>query len=203
MSTSPALPALPGDGAGTSPGQVPLHGSFAVERDLAASPDRVFAAYADISVRERWFRIPGSAADAHHSLDFRVGGSEESRGVFTPLGDAGPAERISYRSVFWDLAPGARLVFGYELALNEVRRWVSLVTVELSPLAAGAGTRLRHCEQYVFLAYSADGAQDVAHLAGSTRLQLNGLAAILLPPALPPGNRLNHHEGSCQARRLS
>ncbi len=125
--------------------------------------------------------MPGSAADASHSLDFRVGGSEESHGVFAPLGDAGPAERISYRSVFWDLAPGARLVFGYELVLNEIRRWVSLATVELSPLAAGAETRLRHYEQYVFLAYSADGAQDVAHLSGSTRLQLNGLAAVLLP----------------------
>ena len=160
-------------------GQVPIHGSFAVERDLAAPPSRVFAAYADVAVRRRWFRMPGSPADAHHSLDFRVGGSEESRGVFAPLGELGPAERISYRSVFWDLVPGSRLVFGYEVLLNDVRRWVSLVTVELSSLDSGAGTRLRHSEQYVFLAYSGDGADDVAHLSGSTRLQLNGLAASL------------------------
>lgn len=164
----------------TSLSQVPIHGSFTVERDLAASPSRVFAAYADVAVRRRWFRIPSSPADAFHSLDFRVGGSEVSRGVFAPLGDLGPEERISYRSVFWDVVPGSRLVFGYELLLNDVRRWVSLVTVELSPLAAdGSATRLRHCEQYVFLAYSEDGAHDVAHLAGSTRLQLNGLAAAL------------------------
>lgn len=167
------------DDPGTSVGQVPLHGSFAVERDLAASPDLVFSAYADVSVRRRWFRIPGDPARAHHSLDFRPGGSEVSRGVFAPLGDLGPEERIAYRSVFWDVAPGSRLVFGYELVLNDVRRWVSLVTVRLSPLASGAGTRLRHCEQYVFLAYSEDGAQDVAHLKGSTQLQLNGLAAAL------------------------
>ena len=101
-----------------------------------------------------------------------------SRGVFAPLGDLGPEERVSYRSVFWDVVPGSRLVFGYELLLNDVRRWVSLVTVELSALPADA-TRLRHCEQYVFVAYSGDGAHDVAHLAGSTRLQLNGLAAAL------------------------
>ena len=157
-----------------------MHGSFAVERDLAAPPPLVFAAYADVSVRRRWFRIPGDPARSHHSLDFRPGGSEESRGVFAPLGDLGPEERISYRSVFWDIAPASRLVFGYELALNDVRRWVSLVTVELSSLPpAGQGTRLRHCEQYVFLAYDGDGAHDVAHLAGSTRLQLNGLAAAL------------------------
>ena len=164
-------------GAGTSLGQVPIHGSFAVERDLAAPPALVFSAYADVSLRRRWFRIPGSPADAHHSLDFRVGGSEVSRGVFAPLGDLGPEERIAYRSVFWDLVPASRLVFGYELVLNDVRRWVSLVTVELS--AQAAGTRLRHSEQYVFLAYADDGAHDVAHLKGSTQLQLNGLAAAL------------------------
>ena len=161
-------------------GQVPVHGSFAVERDLAASPSGVFAAYADVSVRRRWFRMPGSPADAYHSLDFRVGGGEVSRGVFAPLGDLGPEERISYRSVFWDVVPASRLVFGYELLLNDVRRWVSLVTVELSSLAPdGPVTRLRHSEQYVFLAYDGDGAQDVAHLKGSTQLQLNGLTAAL------------------------
>jgi len=53
------------------------------------------------------------------------------------------------------------------------------VTVELSALPAGGGTRLRHTEQYAFLAYTDDGAQDLAHLKGSTNLQLNGLAAAL------------------------
>ena len=159
-----------------------------MERDLAAPPDLVFSAYADVSVRRRWFRMPGSPADAYHSLDFGVGGSEVSRGVFAPLGELGPAERISYRSVFWDVVPGSRLVFGYELMLNDVRRWVSLVTIELSPVASVAGTRLRHSEQYVFLAYAEDGAHDVAHLKGSTQLQLNGLAAAL--DAIEP------HEGT-------
>jgi hypothetical protein len=42
-----------------------------------------------------------------------------------------------------------------------------------------AGTRLRHTEQYAFLAYPGDGSQDVAHLRGSMNLQLNALAAAL------------------------
>jgi uncharacterized protein YndB with AHSA1/START domain len=167
------------DGPATSPGQVPLHGSFAVSRDLSASPDLVFAAYADVSVRRRWFLMPGPAADAQHSLDFRVGGGEVSSGVFAPSGIAGSEERISYRSVFWDVVQDSRVLFGYELVLNGVRRWVSLVTVSLSPLPNLPGTQLRHAEQYVFLAYSGDGAQDVAHLKGSTNLSLNGLAAAL------------------------
>ncbi len=159
-----------------------LHGSFTVERDLAASPGHVYSAYADFTVRRRWFRMPGDSSRGSHELEFRVGWHEVASGVFAPAGEA--EEALSYRSTFWDLEPGARIVFSYSVALNGVRRWASLVTVSLSarPLPAapsGAGTRLRHTEQYAFLAYDGDGAHDVAHLKGSLPLQLNGLAAAL------------------------
>ena len=35
------------DGPGAALTQAALHGTFTVERDLAASPDHVYAAYAD------------------------------------------------------------------------------------------------------------------------------------------------------------
>ena len=159
--------------------QAVLHGSFTVERDLAASPDRVYAAYSDFAVRRRWFRMPGDPAHGSHELDFRVGGHEAVSGVFAPTGEA--EEALEYRAAFWDLEPGARIVFGYSVSVNAVRRWASLVTVSLSalPLPSGEGTRLRHTEQYACLAYDGDGAQDIAHLKGSLPLQLNGLAAAL------------------------
>ncbi len=181
-----------------------LHGSFTVERELAASPGRVFSAYADVAVRRRWFRMPGDPARAFHELDFRVGGHEAASGVFAPTGEA--EEVLEYRSAFWDVAPGARIVFSYSFTLDGVRRWASLVTVSLSAVSlpavslptvslpavsvpavslpaapTGEGTRLRHTEQYVYLAYSGDGAQDIAHLKGSMNLQLNALAAALSP----------------------
>jgi uncharacterized protein YndB with AHSA1/START domain len=157
-----------------------LAGEFSLERDLAAAPAPVFAAYgADPALRRRWFRVPGDPSQAIYQLDFRPGGGEVSQSRFAPSGVAGTEELIEYRSVFWDLVPAARLVLGYELVLDGVRRWVSQVTVELSARDGGAGTWLRHTEQYVFLAYSGDGAGDVAHLAGGTRLQLNGLAAVV------------------------
>jgi uncharacterized protein YndB with AHSA1/START domain len=169
-------------------GQPALTGVFSVERSLAAPPERVFAAYAEPELRRRWLRIPGDPASSHYELDFRPGGHEVRRGRFAPAGIAGTEELIEYRAVFWDIVPGSRLVFGYELALDGVRRWVSLVTVELSALpgetradgtrADGAGTRLQHTEQYAYLAYS-DAAREIAHLKGSTALQLNGLAAAL------------------------
>ena len=165
------------DGPGTATRQEVLHGSFTVERDLPAPPDRVFSAYADFAVRRRWCRMPGDPARASHELDFRVGGHEAATGVFAPTGEA--EEKLEYRSAFWNLDPGTRIVFGYSVTVDDVRRWASLVTVELSALPAGDGTRLRHTEQYAYLAYAGDGAQDIAHLKGSMNLQLNGLAAAL------------------------
>ena|ERR1700750_1205904 len=165
------------DGPGAALAQAALHGTFTVERDLAASPDLVYSAYADVSVRRRWFRMPGDPSRASHELDFRLGGHEAAVGVFAPTGET--EETLEYRSVFWDLEAGSRIVFGYSFTLDGVRRWVSLVTVELSALADEAGTRLRHTEQYVYLAYAGDGAQDIAHLRGGVNLQLNGLAAAL------------------------
>jgi uncharacterized protein YndB with AHSA1/START domain len=203
-----------GPGAATgqaATGQAALAGSFSVERDLAASPDRVFAAYAEPGLRRRWLRIPGDAADTRYELDFRAGGRELRRGRFAPAGAGGAEELIEYRAVFWDIVPGARLVFSYELVLDGVRQWVSLVTVELSAGSGGAlggaaggaaggapGTRLRHTEQYVYLAHSGDGTQEIAHLRGSTRLQLNGLEAALSRPG--PGARGASRTGAAGRR---
>ena len=67
-----------------------------------------------------------------------------------------------------------------EVQVNDIRRWVSLVTIELRP--RDAGTHLSHTEHYAFLAWTGDGRHDVAHLKGGTRLQLNGLLAAVSNP---------------------
>jgi ferric-dicitrate binding protein FerR (iron transport regulator) len=71
-------------------------------------------------------------------------------------------------------------VYTYAFTLDGIRLWVSLVTREFA--ANDNGTRLTHTEQYAYLAYTADGQQDVAHLQDGTRLQLNALAAALGTP---------------------
>jgi uncharacterized protein YndB with AHSA1/START domain len=151
-----------------------IHGEFTVERELAAAPGQVFAAFAEPELRRRWFRMPGAAEDTSHSLDFRVGGNEVLLGVFAPMGEA---ERLEYHATFCDIVPESRVVFSYVTIVNGVRRWAALVTVVLRPTETG--TLLRRTEQYVFLAYTDDGAHDVAHLRGSSNLQLNALAAAL------------------------
>ena len=53
---------------------------------------------------------------------------------------------------------------------------MSLVTVDFT--ASDTGTRLEWTEQYSFANLSTpDGADDVKHLVGGSRLRLNGLAA--------------------------
>jgi len=152
-----------------------LHGSFSVEVEVPASPEDVFAAYAELPVRRRWFRMPGRA-DGEHELDFRVGGGERVGASFSPYGDD-RAEHMAYQSRFLDIVPEHRIVCAYGFELDGEQRWASLVTVEFS--ASGTGTAVRHTEQYVFLAVTGDGDDDVAHLKGGTRLQLNGLLAAL------------------------
>ena len=57
-------------------------------------------------------------------------------------------------------------------------RWVALATVDLAP--AARGTHLDWTEQYSFVRLSTpDGADDVKHLVGGTRLRLNGLVALV------------------------
>ena len=66
----------------------------------------------------------------------------------------------------------------HEALLNGVRRWVSLISLELAPIP-GEATRITHTEQYTFLAWDGDGAHDQAHLRGSIQLAFNGLAALV------------------------
>ena len=152
-----------------------LHGSFTVERELPASPGEVFAAYAELRTRRRWFRMPGRP-DGEHELDFRVGGSERLAATFAPYGD-GRAEHLAYHSHFLDIVPQRRIVCGYTFMLDGERRLASLMTVEFAP--SGPGTAIRHTEQYAFLAVAGSGDDDAAHLKGGTLLQLNGLLAAL------------------------
>lgn len=156
-----------------------IYGTFTLSLDLAAPPDQVFAAFSDLSIRQRWFRIPAQRGTGRHELDFRVGGEETATGVFVSLDQR---EQIEYRSQFLDIVTDERIVFAYQGIVDGIRRVVSLVTVELLPDADG--TLLRHTEQYALLAFTGDGSQDIAHLEGGTRLKHNGLAAVVENPYL-------------------
>ena len=119
------------------------HATFVLERTYDASPARVFAAWADPALKARWFADPDETGTVEFALDFRVGGREISRG----RSPGGPV--YSYEARFQDIVPDQRIVYTYDMQLDETRISVSLATVEFTP--AGAGTRLIFTEQGAFL----------------------------------------------------
>jgi len=116
------------------------HATFVVERRYEASPERAFAAWAEANAKARWF----VDSDAHLELDFRVGGRERSKGT-APDGNA-----YTYEALYQDIVPAQRIVYTYEMLLEETRISVSLATVEFTP-EGDSGTRLVFTEQGAFL----------------------------------------------------
>ena len=116
------------------------HATFVVERRYEASPARAFAAWADPEAKARWY----VDSDARLEVDFRVGGRERSRGI-APDGRA-----YRYEAVFQDIVPDQRIVYTYDMLIEETRISVSLATVEFTPEGDG-DTRLVFTEQGAFL----------------------------------------------------
>jgi uncharacterized protein YndB with AHSA1/START domain len=119
------------------------HATFVIERSYGASPAQVFAAFADPAAKVRWLAGPDDWESGGYELDFRVGGWERS--VARQAG--GPVH--VYEARYQDIVPDQRIIFTYDMYLDETRISVSLATVELSP--AGGGTRLLYTEQGAFL----------------------------------------------------
>jgi len=143
------------------------HATFVVERTYDASPAHVFAAWADSAAKARWFAGPEEGGTTEFELDFRVGGREINRGG--PPG--GPV--YSYEARYQDIVPEQRIVYTYEMQLDETRISVSLATVEFKP--AGRGTQLIVTEQGAYL----DGHDTPAQREHGTGELLDALGAQL------------------------
>jgi uncharacterized protein YndB with AHSA1/START domain len=133
------------------------HATFVIDRNFTASPAQVFAAWADPAANARWFAGPDAWKKLDRELDFRVGGHELLRGAWAN----GPVSTFEAR--YWDIVPDQRIVYTYDMHLDEKRISVSLATVEFMP--AGAGTRMLFTVQAVFL----DGYDDAGGRERGTR----------------------------------
>ena len=143
------------------------HDTFVIERRMASSPARVFAAFADQKRKARWFGCVDGWEVAEHTLDFRVGGREVWRGG--PPGDA-PHRNDTY---YHDIVADERIVWSYAMQVAGRRISVSLATLELSP--DGTGTRMRFIEQGVYL----DGHDGLAERERGTKDLLDNLERAL------------------------
>jgi len=157
------------------------HATFVIERMYEASPQRVFQAFADPAVKARWFGGPPEWETLENSMDFRVGGREVDRARIPD----GPV--TSFDSRYLDIVPDRRIIFAYDMHLDDARISCSLTTVELRP--EGGGTRLVFTEQGAYL----DGYDDAGGREQGTKELLDALGAELTRQAAE-GN--GHDEGT-------
>jgi uncharacterized protein YndB with AHSA1/START domain len=85
-----------------------------------------------------------------------------------------------FDALYYDVVPHERLVYAYEMHLDERKISVSLATLELRP--AGAGTQLTMTEQGAFL----DGYDDARSREHGTNALLDALGASLMEQASCP-----------------
>jgi uncharacterized protein YndB with AHSA1/START domain len=144
-----------------------VHATFSLERVYDASPAQVFRALSDKAVKARWFEGGNGWTVIEREMDVRPGGRERAKGRW-PSGMV-----TTFDAVYFDVVPDERLVYTYEMHLDDRKISVSLATIELKP--KGAGTRLVVTEQGAFL----DGYDDAGSREHGTGLLLDRLGASL------------------------
>ncbi|MGH8307639.1 MAG: SRPBCC family protein [Gammaproteobacteria bacterium] len=146
------------------------HATFVIERNYDATPTQVFAAWATPQAKSRWFGgTAGKWKELERNFDFRVGGCEHLKGTW----DGGTVS--DFEAYYQDIVPDQRIVYTYDMHINDKRISVSLSTVELKP--TDKATHLIYTEQAVFL----DGYDDAESRERGTRELLDKLTTALQP----------------------
>jgi uncharacterized protein YndB with AHSA1/START domain len=144
-----------------------VHAQFSIERQYNCSPSHAFRGFADPELKRQWFANPTDGQDPIWELDFRVGGGEVS-------GNRLPDGRVAlFRSAYHDIVEDERIVFAYDLLLDERLTSVSVTTVEF--FGEEGGTRLLFTEQGAFF----DGLDDPAEREHGTGWILDRLGKAL------------------------
>ncbi len=143
------------------------HGSFTIERVLEHSPEAVFRAFTDKEAKARWFGGGAEWTPIVREMDVRPGGSERARGKWK----SGMVTDFAAR--YFDVVPNERLIYAYEMHLNDKRISVSLATITFAP--KGRGSLLTITEQGTFL----DGYDDAGSRERGTKELIERMAASL------------------------
>ena len=138
------------------------HNTFTIERDYAAPPARVFAAFATKEQKAKWFGDPEHPS-ADWDFDFREGGREHESGEFH-------GQLSVFDAVYHDIVPDERIVFSYTMYFGGAKLSTSLQSLEFVPTKSG--THLVLVEHGAYF----DGHEDPALREEGTRGLLEQLA---------------------------
>jgi uncharacterized protein YndB with AHSA1/START domain len=120
------------------------HGQFTVERLVKAPPALVYAAWSTKAGKEAWFVAPSDRWSLlTREFDFREGGRERLAGKWAS------GMVTTFDALYRNIVPNERIVYVYDMWIDDKRISVSLATVQFEP--HGAGTKLTVTEQGVFV----------------------------------------------------
>jgi uncharacterized protein YndB with AHSA1/START domain len=145
-----------------------VHGAFHLERSYEATADQVYRALSDEAAKSRWFYGPQGWRLIERAMDFRVGGRERVKGGF----EGGVT--TTFDAIYHDIVPRERIVYSYEMHLDDRKISVSLATLQIKPEGERL-TKLLVDEQGAFL----DGYDDAGSRERGTRDLLDKLGASL------------------------
>lgn len=130
-----------------------VHGSFTIERRCAAAPAKVFAAFAEPSLKKSWFAESDTHEIEAFESDFSVGGAERLNYRFGP-NTPFPGAALTNEGMYHDIVDQQRIVMSSRMAIEGTPISVALETIEIAP--EGAGTCVTCTFQGVFFE-GADG----------------------------------------------
>ena len=143
------------------------HATFVIERTYPVPLTAVWHALSDNDARDQWFGGGAEFAAHEKSHDFRVGGQATEEGQW----HGGPRSR--FRSTYTDIVDQQRIVFTYDMWVDDRHISTSLTTIAVQ--AQGNGTDLTYTEQAVHL----DGLDSVQGREAGTRGLLDNLGSFL------------------------
>ncbi|MBV8088763.1 MAG: SRPBCC domain-containing protein [Alphaproteobacteria bacterium] len=154
-------------GTGTSARSV-VHATFRLQRTYDAPAARVWRALTDQTAKQKWFcGPPGRWELLERHMDVRVGGGERLKGRW----EGGVVS--TFDATYHDVIPNHRLVYSYEMHLDDKKISVSLATLQLK--ADADKTTLTVTEQGAFL----DGYDDAGSREQGTGYLLDALGTSL------------------------
>jgi uncharacterized protein YndB with AHSA1/START domain len=142
-------------------------GTFCIERTWQVARAQVFRALTDPDAKAKWFVGGSGYTVLLREMDVRAGGHERVHGRW----EGGMVSKFDAN--YYDVVPNERIVYSYQMHLDDRRISVSLATFELRN--AGDGTRLVMTEQGAFL----DGYDDAGSRERGSEFLLDALGRYL------------------------